>query len=612
MVSLRTAIVTAVLVASADRALVADVVDQLVTVHPQDTGAALENPQMGWVLYFYSNIPANYGSRLKPSDTVDDFPGLAVVYLRIPWSYVEPQEGRFNWSVLDTPAQRWIAKGKQVAFRISCTESWMRYATPEWVHKAGAKGFNFRVGAGKVDDGPFWEPIYDDPIFLAKLERFLAAAAARYDGNPDVAFFDIGSLGVWGEGHTFHSSKSAIPVETYVRHIDLHCKHFKRTLLAANDDFSFGGADPSYPATDAIAHALKRGLTLRDDSILVQGGKNAYFHADMAQAFWPNVPVILECEHYGGSRDRGNWKDGAKYLQAVEEYHASYASIHWWPREFLEANTELIGRINRRLGYRLQLVEAAWPAKPRVGSAFRFSAKWRNAGVAPCHPGGFPTVTLKDKKGGIAGVFVDEDFDVRALPVGPPGKSEIRAQDVTTTLPFNLKAGEYEVYISVGSRTGTPRIALALPDSDGQRRYRVGRMLVTGDYDVRVGQVQRHSDSWLLPLTWIIHRPLPAGTRPFCHFDHGGKIVFQGLPETDHRCSALERAGTVNLGCLFSIPNKARGRTFAVSVGLWLPSRIGQPDERSIPSRGQMDRRVVVGRLIIPKDGQIRFTAASQ
>ena len=31
---------------------------------------------MGWILYYYSNIPTNYGSRLKPSDTVDDFPGV--------------------------------------------------------------------------------------------------------------------------------------------------------------------------------------------------------------------------------------------------------------------------------------------------------------------------------------------------------------------------------------------------------------------------------------------------------------------------------------------------------------------------------------------------------
>lgn len=37
------------------------------TVQTQDTGAALVNPGMGWVLYFYSNVPANYGFQLSQS-----------------------------------------------------------------------------------------------------------------------------------------------------------------------------------------------------------------------------------------------------------------------------------------------------------------------------------------------------------------------------------------------------------------------------------------------------------------------------------------------------------------------------------------------------------------
>ncbi|MHB1036847.1 MAG: DUF4832 domain-containing protein [Pirellulales bacterium] len=443
-------------------------------VRPADTGAALVNPGMGWVLHYYDNLPANYGSKLAPSDTMDDFPGLAVVYLRIPWSYIEPEEGRFNWSVLDTPAQRWIAKGKQVALRISASESWTRYATPEWVQKAGAKGHDFRSGAGVVEGGPYWEPDFDDPIFLDKLGRFLAAAAKRYDGKPEVAFLDVGSFGVWGEGHTYASTRLPYSAATIRKHIDLHCKYFPHTLLAANDDFALHdrGMEP-------IRYARERGLTLRDDSILVQGGKNAYLNAAMAQYFWPHVPVILESEHYGSSRDRGNWKDGRQYLQAVEEYHASYASIHWWPREFLNENRALVDEMNRRLGYRLQLVEASWPARVRAGSALPFAARWRNAGVAPCLVGGNVAVTLKDVQGGIAAVLADDGFDVASLPVGPPEKAEIRARETSIPLPFSLAPGVYRAYISVGTQTGTPRIALPLANDDGQRRYPIGTVEVT-------------------------------------------------------------------------------------------------------------------------------------
>ena len=169
------------------------------------------------MFHYYDNFPAHYGSQLASADTLDNWLGLSVIYLRIPWSYIEPAEGRYNWSVLDTPAQRWIAKGKQVAFRISCYESWTRRATPQWVADVGAKGYNFRPGAGVQADGPFWEPDYDDPVFLTKLDRFLAAMAGRYDGNPEVAFVDIGSLGVWGEGHTWASTKRPILPETVKR-----------------------------------------------------------------------------------------------------------------------------------------------------------------------------------------------------------------------------------------------------------------------------------------------------------------------------------------------------------------------------------------------------------
>ena len=78
------------------------------TVKPEDTGKVLINPGMGWTMHFYSNVARNYGSKLEPSDTLEDFPGVSTVYLRLPWAYLEPEEGKYNWAIFDTPAQRWI------------------------------------------------------------------------------------------------------------------------------------------------------------------------------------------------------------------------------------------------------------------------------------------------------------------------------------------------------------------------------------------------------------------------------------------------------------------------------------------------------------------------
>ncbi len=573
-----------------------------VLVRPQDTGEVLDNPGMGWVLHFYDNVPSNYGSRLAYSDTVDDFPGIGVVYLRIPWSYLEPEEGRLNWSVLDTPAQRWIRKGKQIAFRFSCSESWMRYATPQWVEEAGARGYNFRPGAGVQDNGPFWEPDYEDAVFLEKLDRFLAAAAQRYDGDPNVAWIDVGSFGVWGEGHTYASTQLPYSADTIIRHIDLHLKHFGRTLLAANDDFALQNR-----GMRAIDYAREKGLTLRDDSILVQGGDQAYKSAEMAQAFWPSVPVVLESEHYGGSKARGNWQDGSLFLEALEKYHASYPSIHWWPREFLAENRELVRRMGLRMGYRLQLVEATWTSHVTLGDELHFSSQWRNAGVAPCYPGGHPTVILKDEKAGIAAVFVDTSLDMRDLPIGPAGEAETRRHEASFRLPFNQRAGEYDLYVAVGDRVGLPKINLPLAGGDGEKRYLLGKLRITGAYGVEVGQLRQRDGDFLLPVTWTIHRALPAGAVPFCHFERDGQIAFHGQPDAGDPAGVIARGGVVELGLVFRPPADARGKAFLVKLGIWVPERIGHQDERMVPDRGEGDRRALVGELRVADDGHVEF-----
>lgn len=455
-----------------------------VTIRTEDTGAALANPAMGWTLHFYSNVPANYGSKLSPADTLDDFPGLSTVYLRLPWAFLEPEEGKFNWAVLDTPAQRWIAKGKRVALRFTTSENWMRHATPEWVKNAGAKGVFYEFGKGRVAEGATWDPIFDDPVYLAKLGAFLAAAAKRYDGNPNVEFIDVGTYGLWGEGHTFMSSKQD-SLRIQKLHIDLHLEHFKKTLLCLSDDFA-GHDQPgrNFPVTD---YALSRGVTLRDDSILVQPPPRSWYHAEMAREFWPKLPVILEHEHYAGSKERHAWS-GDLLLQAVEEYHASFMSIHGEARQILGENRATIDRINRRMGYRLQPLEVTWPEQVAIAGPlernqplqrFKVGWKWVNKGVAPCYPGGFPCLTLKDAEGGIVSVLVDESLDLRDLRVGAPGAAPVteHASEFAIGLVAPVtRPGTCDVFVSVGARDGTPRIALPLAGDDGQRRYKLGRI----------------------------------------------------------------------------------------------------------------------------------------
>ena len=463
-------------------------VSSAATVAPADDGRALDNPGMGWTFQYYSNVPFRYGSTVPPGDSLAWFPGCNVCYLRIPWSYIEPEEGVYNWAALDTPAQRWIARGGKVAFRITCCESWLEYATPKWVFDAGAKGVRFNHGwgpdGGPDPNGKCIAPDYGDRVFLKKLAKFLKVMAARYDGRDEVAFVDLGSFGCWGEGHTASSSRLAPDVqERQVRlHLAMLRRAFRETQLVAGRDvctLPSGQVDGSY--TNYV-YARSMGISWRDDGIMCQPPPRSFFGPKPAEAYWPTLPVVLEHEHYSSSKARGAWS-GTILEDAVEVHHASYLSIHGDPNLIYGENSNAVLRINRRLGYRFNPVRISWPDEVTVGEkgeAFEVSWTWANVGVAPCYRDVYPALTVKNARGEIMAVLADADFSLKTLSVGEPGKAPTKRHAMRHTLGRwqapTFVAGDYDVYVSVGECDGTPVVELPLAESDGQRRYRVGRM----------------------------------------------------------------------------------------------------------------------------------------
>jgi hypothetical protein len=349
---------------------------------------------------------------------------------------------------------------------------------------------------------------------------------------------------------------------------------------------------------DLARYMAEHGLGLRDDSILVQPPPAAYFHAGMAQAFWPRQAVVLECEHYDGSAQRGCWQDGSAFLQAVEDYHASYASIHWWPREFLEANRELVRQINLRLGYRLLPVEVRFREALLIGEPFPLAWQWRNAGVAPLYRDAFPAVTLKDAQGGLVAVLVDHGLNLRTLAVASTGQAPASASERSFVLPFQMGAGEYEVFVSVGDALGKPEIALPLAGEDGQKRYRLGKCRVTGAFGVRLVSARVEGDRALLELAWLVHVPLPDTAIPFVHLEQAGRLVYAGGPAAGENWVAqLRRPGEHTARLEVPLAGAGLPGDYELLAGLWCPERIGREDERLVGDANRGDRRVLLGRL---------------
>ena len=500
------------------------------TVRPRITDDILHNPDMGLVFFHYSNRQWAYGQLQERGDTLDWFPGVTTAYFRLPWCLLEPREGEFRWDLIDSYAAPWVAAGRQIGLRVTCCESRFPFATPEWVKDAGARGWFFKIKMDKIfgeyppgGGTDLWEPDYGDPVFLEKLENFLRAMARRYDGNPAVAFIDVGSVGMWGEGHTraygeAMAAEGRDPEAAIHRHYELHRRLFPRTTILCNDDHAGSSLQTPAPEVPLMRRAHDLGFGFRDDSILVFTPEMIpdakahlrphpqWFHAHWAKYFAPDAPVFVEHEHYDLSRARGAWSDD-KLVEAVEEYRATWLSVHGWPREVFEGSGEAYARAARRLGYRFELREAEYPECVSIGEAFQIRSTWVNSGVARRYKGATLAWSLLDDAGRVAWVCTDDSYDFAAAE--PTIGGEERPVRLSTRCTFGfageiptindgvwvyvarhpigpfpgntrvptIEPGEYTLCASLGDPDGTPRLALPLRGGNALR-YPIGRIRV--------------------------------------------------------------------------------------------------------------------------------------
>lgn len=443
-----------------------------------DDRMALANPHKGWYHHYPDNHPDKY--RVGRDADLLDFPGMDHVYVRLAWAYLEPREGEYQWEVIESIARKWTGHGLGIAFRISCRETStdrveQQYATPRWVMEAGAKGGHYRMGKETGPDGP-WEPVFGDPVFLAKLDRFLGAFAARYDGKPWVRYVDIGSIGDWGEGHTWAGSRTECGLAVRRAHVDLHLKHFKRSQLIVSDDFVHALGDPTERAA-LHRHVVGNGIGYRDDSILVDGylaGVSDGFTVRSPEYFedtYLKTPAVFELEHYGHVKRLGNWegrpgsgvathgkgKTGPDYFRgALGLLRASYLGYHGDASEWLADNPELTVELLNRCGYwyfpHRARVEDVWER----GRDAVVAMDWENRGVAPAYQ---PYEIHFRLEGADAAGFVMASGNPRWLPAPAGG---LVTERYSFRIPRQLKPGTYPLEFKLHSSGAGRDVRVAL------------------------------------------------------------------------------------------------------------------------------------------------------
>ena len=444
------------------------------TITFSDNNALLTNKGMGWNMCYYSNQIYAFGSTIKREDFLDDYP-CDIVFFRVGWNYIEPEEGKFNWDFTDSIAEQWWAKGKRSAYCWVVTYPGDQ-STPLWVRDAGANGVEINVieegkkygfdftldsfpldaqewmtnsgfrndaaynGGMPVAEGDVanyrktWVPSYDDPVFLEKYTNFLAAAAQRYDGKEYVEFVEMGSIGSWGEGHTHMSWPAQITSSMKIQHINMY-NVFKSTPVLVHDALIEGGGL-------ALETALANGMGMIDCTVQVPGissrEEGEMGNRDVAAQFWDNAYVGLENHPYTIPLKT--------YYDSINQCRASYARIHNDP--YLSKASSWTDKITLRLGYRFNFIELGYKNfGPGRTAELTFSLK--NTGAAPNYIGGTPALRLVDASGNTV-AYGASDLDVSTLKVAADSKSaQAETGTIKLDIPSGLPAGEYTLLLSV-------------------------------------------------------------------------------------------------------------------------------------------------------------------
>lgn len=120
-----------------------------------------------------------------------DFPFVDGWLVRPGWDRVEPTEGQYDWTYIDTE----IALARKLKKRVTLAILGGPQ-TPDWVYRSGAKEFAYTMPVGPR--GTVRIPLLWDEAYRKKWTALIKALGKRYQDNPTVALVHM--TGATGNG----------------------------------------------------------------------------------------------------------------------------------------------------------------------------------------------------------------------------------------------------------------------------------------------------------------------------------------------------------------------------------------------------------------------------
>jgi hypothetical protein len=478
-----------------------------------DATSVLRNPCVGWGLYCegweFENTWRKYFPTVNPEnfwkqmDSISAHKYATHIYIRILWSALEPEEGKYAWKYNKEFIQ-FIEEAKKrnlkLSFRVYCsTMSRTEEGTPKYVFDAGA-GYSWDSGKRNGREYAVRDAFLDDPIWLEKFDTFVKAFAQEYD-NPDITdFVDGFGAGWWGEGHHNNmKDKNNLPM-LIDRLTGMYYKYFKNIITVYN--LAHKHPDPTIVSDFELARGLvyeQRGFLPRRDGL----GSHWFSKGDrdmMQYYFFPNSPLIGEgcywlsnpvsetkAQFLNDTRfTMNNWPEAlAKGLDDALNFHSNTFDLRV-PQEaklWIKEMPDQVQRFITKGGYRLIPEQITFTNKASAGGTISVTHTWTNIGVGLL-PNNHPNWNQKYK---VAFALLDpkekQIVSQKIIEHTNPG-TWIRGRYYTYNDQIDVDSGKDSLLLAVSifdTKKNEPGLELSVKEKPDNKWYPVGMVSVTSD-----------------------------------------------------------------------------------------------------------------------------------
>ena len=432
-------------------------------VRPTPTNEYLANPHKGCCTFQHFNgdalFPGMTWSEEGPIEfpparrpVMDGYLPCTASYCRWFWRVMEPEKGKYDFSMIDGALRTCAERGQTLAVRLMAYGSASQPQVPDWY---SAK---FPMATRTVHGQEQKVPVHDSPEYLEHWGSFVREFGRRYDGNPLLETIDITYIGPWGEGA---GECSAGQCRMFA---ELWKEAFPKTLRMA----MVGG--------DQMREGVAAGAGWRCDCF-----------GDLSSPGSPTVPKNLSWNHHYECYPREVVVCGAQdaWKTAPVHFETCWVPMYWYVHGFdidfiLEQGLKFHGTyfmpkyaalpekwmdklesFCEKLGYRFVLRHACFDCEAKMGGEFKFQCWIENVGVAPIYRR--YDFALRLRQGDVEQVVPFEDTDARKWL---PGDAWVERM---VKLPDGLRPGWAELsagLVEPGTKTACVRFAVKERYSD--------------------------------------------------------------------------------------------------------------------------------------------------